>query len=274
MFYIKLIITGLALSMTLTTSLFAFDKIHGSHGAIKKLNYDSLFSLAVPLDESAAANEALEKCIDAYGGQKKLQALQSMQIKYRSAIVMARDTIEITKYYQPDRRYKIIRDNITGREVRILNGQKSWFIGRDTVMALYSGRYKAELFSYLTLSMPLAAVTEPFSEIRYGTRDNDSLGYYYMKKNDSVLIIIGIDPEDNMIKSSEGIIYQDTTSFIFVNKLSDYRSVDGYRFPFYLVNISMGLEVARSVVTSLEINPQFSPSIFLPSGASTKESNR
>jgi hypothetical protein len=131
-------------------------------------------------------------------------------------------------------------------------------------MVLDSGRYKAELFSYLTLAMPLAMRAERFDDIRYGTRDDDSLHYIYMKKRDSLTIVIGIDPIDHFIKSSEGVIQQEDASFVFINWLSDFQQTDGYWFPHALTNISMGLKVATSVLVNVEINPGLKDSEFAP----------
>ena len=254
----------LVISLLGSNSIFGFENFHGHKAAIEKLNYDSLFTSATPIKNSPAGQKLIERCILAYGGEIHLQQLKSFKIQYYMENILSDDKIEVDKFFTRDRQYKIIRYQQPSFECRILNGTESWFIGRDTTLIIYSGKYKAELFSYLTLSMPLGIKTEPFSEIKYGTRSNDSLSYLYMKKNDSLMIILGIDNKDNFIKYVEGVIYQDTTSFVFVNKLGNYRKVNGYFFPYTLVNISMGLEVAKSVVTDIEINPIFNENEFTP----------
>lgn len=254
----------LAIILLISSSTFASAGFHGQKAAIKKLNYDSLFSAAAPIDNSFEGKKLIENCINAYGGEEHLKALSSFKIRYSMEAFLSNTKLEVDKFFSQDRKYKIIRHQEPSSESRILNGTDSWFIGRDTTIVIYSGKYKAELFSYLTLSMPLGIKTEPFSEIKYGTRENDSLSYLYMKKNDSLLIILGIDNKTNFIKYVEGIIYQDASTFVFVNKLDDFRKVDGYFFPHSLVNVSLGLEVARSVVTNIEINPIFKEIEFEP----------
>jgi hypothetical protein len=185
-------------------------------------------------------------------------------------MMMSNDSITVDKFFIRDRMYKIVRHRPGGIEERIVNKSQAWFSGRDTVFALDGGRYNAELFSYLTLSMPLSVRTEPFSDVRYGHREDDPLAYLYMKKQDSLMIVLGIDPSDYTVKTSEGIVYQDTTTLVFINLFGDFDTFDGYLFPRSLVNISMGLEVARSRVTKIRVNPHLESNDFRPRPMRTK----
>jgi hypothetical protein len=179
---------------------------------------------------------------------------------YRSKRFMTRDSIHVTKSFQVDRKHKMMRRD---RE-RILNGTFAWSQSPDTLIRLDGGRYRAELFSYLTLAMPLALESESFTGMRFGHREADSLAYIYLDKPDTLMMVIGIDPRDHLIKSSEGIIRHGGRGFVFINRLSDYREHQGYWFPHHLVNISMGLEVARSRLTNVEVNVPFDHLEFVP----------
>lgn len=260
----KTICIFLLLITLLSVNTFAFDSMHGHKTAAFKLNYDSLFQTATPLKDSPEGKALIDNCIKAYGGEEKLNKLESCHLVYSTDAFMMKQSITVEKSFTRNRQYKITRYQQPQNESRILNGNDSWFIGRDTVLFLNSGRYKAELFSYLTLCMPLAIKTEPFSEIRYGTRTNDSLLFLYLKKNDTLMSVLGIDPKDYLIKNVEGVIYQDTNTFVFINKFDDFRDEDSYLFPHSLINISMGLEVGRSKLLSVKINPIFKDNEFLP----------
>ncbi len=242
----------------------AFDNFHGQKAAIEKFNYDSLYTAATSVEKSEAGQKLIEDCIAAYGGVEHLKNLSSCRIQYFMEVFLSAKDITVEKTYTNKRQYKIIRHQKPAIEARIIDGAKSWFIGRDTTLVLFSGKYKAELFSYLTLSMPLAMQTEPFSEMRYGTRNNDTLSYIYMKKNDSLMVVLGIDNKTHFIKYAEGVIYQDTNTFVFVNYFDNFKKVDGFVFPHSLENISMGLLVAKSVVTNIEINPILKENEFTP----------
>lgn len=247
---------------------------HNFHGiqGVEKLNYDSLFVDAIPLEKSKAGQTLLAGCMKKYGGEEKLKSLKSFRLKYEmSAIMGGSHPVQLVKSYQVGRKYKVFKSGMTGIEQRIINGGDAWFIGRDTIITLHSGRYKAELFSYLTLGMPLAAKSERFDDIRYGQRDSDSLRYIYMTKTDSLMIIIGIDPEDHLIRSSEGLIRQENGNYVFINRFSEFSEYDGYLFPNELVNISMGLEVGRSKLIGVDINVDFDESEFRPGKSAEKK---
>ncbi|MEE9553581.1 MAG: hypothetical protein V3W18_04715 [candidate division Zixibacteria bacterium] len=239
-------------------------QLHDFKG-VEKLNYDSLYSTAIDLEKSEAGAKLLADCIEKYGGEKKIGELQSFRLSYEmKARILGPEPVEITKIFQRNRKYKVSREKTDGSEQRILNGDRAWFAGRDSTYELSGSRYKSELFSYLTLAMPLAARTERFDGIRFGTRDSDSLEYIYMDKKDSLMIVIGIDPVDKLIKSSEGYIRQNKGGIVFINYFSDFRKIDGYIFPHHLTNISMGLEVGKSQLTGVEINVNFDDNEFSP----------
>jgi len=230
-----------------------------------KIKYDSLFAEAIPLSESKAGQGLFWKCIETYGGKEHLENLRSFELTYdMNPNFGDSKSIRVVKYYERGRKYKTIRNNPQGVEQRILNGDNAWYVGYDTMIVLDRGRYKAELFSYLTLSMPLAVDYERFDQIRYGTRKDDPFGYYYMSKDDSLMIIIGIDPEDYFVKSSEGVIRQGQETYNFANKFSDFEKFGGYWFAGSLRNISMGLAVGNSKLVKVRINPVFGPEEFEP----------
>lgn len=257
---IALGLVGGLLTNALTQTM---DRFH--HPPIsKKLNYDSLFTAAVDLSQSTRGQEVVQLCIEHYGGRKKLDQVRSLRLTYAMLLMLSKDSTTVVKSYADDRRYKVSRRQIDAEEQRILIHDSAWFVGRDTIFAMQKTRYCAELFSYLTLTLPKALYAEPFSAIRYGTRTRDSLVYIYCRKNDSLTMVVGIDPHDFSIVSSEGIIQGDSVQTVFVNKFSDFGLYDGFLFPRQLVNISMGLEVGRSHLTSVAVNPVFDMNEFTP----------
>ncbi len=202
MTYLRLVLFFiLALNTLAIGDALCFDNFHSGHHSYPKLNYDSLFAEAVSVDQSAEAKELIEQCIARYGGAEKLGKLKSFHLELSMLMLMSRDSITVEKFFVRDRMYKIVRHRSDGIEERILNQNQAWYSGKDTLYALSSGRYNAELFSYLTLSMPLGIITESFDDSRFGHRTDDSLAYLYLKKPDSLMIVLGIDPSDYTIRS-------------------------------------------------------------------------
>ena len=78
------------------------------------------------------------------------------------------------------------------------------------------------------------------------------------------MLILAVDPADFLTYSAEGVIYNDTSSFVFINNFGHHKEYDGYIFPASLTNISMGLIVGRSTLSKVELNVDFEESYFMP----------
>lgn len=260
----RILILALTLSLILSIPSAAFQKFHGEHGP-PKVNYDSLFENATVLDQSEEGQKLLDDCIKAYGGREKLEALKSLKIHWRMIGMASEDTIDVIKTIKFNRQYKVEVHKPDNFEMRIINGNDAWHQNKDTVIFLDQGRYKAELFSYLVLAMPLAAVNERFDEIRYGNRgEGDPMSYLYFQKDDSLMMVVGIDRQDKYIKNIEGVIRQGESNFIFVNRFTAFFNHDDWIFPHQMINISMGLTVGESFLKEIEINPTIEINEFAP----------
>ena len=262
-------LTLITLIILLYTSSVYSQKFHSGHEGhgkqeSSKLNYDSLFTEAIPLSKSVEGQALIENCINKYGGEETLSKLNNYQLRYSMMPMMSSDSVNVIKSFDRNYKYKIVKEDSQKNETRIFNGASAWFENTDTVMVIDSGRYKSEYFSFLTLSMPFGMKNIEFNQIRYGVRDEDPLSYIYMEKSDTLMIILGIDPTDHFIKSSEGIVYQGENNFVFINKFDDFKKVNGYYFPFDLINISMGLEVARSRLSEVIVNGDIKENYFRP----------
>jgi hypothetical protein len=235
------------------------DKFHHKKSS-PKVNYDSLSAAAKHLDESVHGQQLVENCINSYGGVEKLQSLNSFELTYESKSRFGGEPYKLVKMFQRGRRYKISRLS----EERILNGKECWFRKEDAVMDLDSGRYRAELYSYLTLALPLAIRTEEFDTVKYGEVPDDPLAYIYLDKKDSLMVVAGIDKKDYRIRSVAGIIRQGEENYIFVNYFSDFEQHNGYLFAGRVRTVSMGLEVSSADLKSVRVNPEFSDKDFRP----------
>lgn len=254
----------LALAIMLATTSYAYDKIHGDGHVVPKVNYDSIFEQATPLSESAEGQALVDDCIERYGGLEKLSRIKSMKLIYKMVMALTQDTSEIVKFYASDRKLKTIRTRGEHVKERTLNRNLAWLILDDSLSDIGEHRLKAELFSHLTLSLPAAMKNRPFAQVRFGRRADDSLLYIYMVKQDTLMIIAGIDPKELLIKSVEGIIYKAEGYSVYVNLFTDFREQHGYLFAHSLTNISLGLTVGQSILESVEINPTLAQDFFKP----------
>jgi hypothetical protein len=246
------------------TASHGFDGIHGSGFGRAKLNYDSLFQAAIPLAESEEGRKLVAHCISAYGGVEHLGKLRTQALHYRMAMTLSAGEAEASKYVSSERRHRAVRHLGEFTKERLLNGDSAWRIVGDSVCPLQGADYCGQLFSYFTLNLPLAMTADDFSEVRYGRRNGDPLSYIYMLIPDSLMFIAGIRAGDGMVMSSEGVMLATHKRSTYINLFSDHREEEGYIFPHLLTNISLGLEVAKSVLLGVDLNPALTDDLFKP----------
>jgi hypothetical protein len=250
------------------------DRFHHGRRASSAPDLDSLFAAATPLEKSAEAQSLIEDCMERYGGRRKLGNLKSYRLYYRMKSLMNPESLDVVKSFQAGRRYRIDRHGGRIHEARILSRDQSWYQNLDTLICMTHGsRHRAELFSYLSLAMPLAIETEGFEEIRYGLRRDRPYAYIYMDKPGSLMVCLGIDPIDHTIRSIDGLIRHSGSTSVFEHRFDDLRYHDGYLFPHRVTNVSMGLEVGRSVLKDVDVNPDLGEDYFAPAPRSVTGSS-
>ena len=231
---------------------------HQSSGP--KVDYQALLEAASPLSENREGQDLLQACLAAYGGSEKLAKLQGLRLTYSLAGSSDPAKGSTSKSFQLGRRYKVVQD---GRE-RILNGGDCWVQDKDQTWKMDDFRYRAELFSYLVLAMPYAAETEHFDQVRFSRDQEQGLGLFYFVKTDSLMIIMGVDTSDHLVKATTGVLPNGENTMVFVNKFDDFRAVDGFLFPHKLTNYSLGMMMGENVLEKAEVNPVFPATEFLP----------
>lgn len=273
----KILLIAMALLIT-SASVYSFDpagKGHAKGPAIKynhwlldkdvieKLNYDSLWEAAAPIDKSQEGQKLIDDCINAYGGEENLSKVNSLKLEYDLDVTLLNKKQQIINEFQKGLKHKTIcMENGDFQFERVLNNNKSWKETNDTTYVIDTHNFKKEMFDYLMLTMPLGMKTEKFSEVRYGRRAGDSLQYIYMMQPDSLVLAVGINPTDHLIHKTEGVVLHNEKRFVFISLFADFKDFDGYIFPTRRTNISMGLQVGDEVLTNVTINPDFAANNF------------
>ena len=263
------LIAGMAALLSAGTGEPSFHGVHEDGEASSKLPYEFMYAEATPLSESDDAQALLEGCFAAYGGRDHLAALNSVCLTHEISSAMSGDG-QAERMVSDGRHYRIERSG----EVRTLNGSTAWYRSEKGTAELVGTRYRGELFSYLTMRLPQIIEIESFSEPRYATRSGDPLGYIFFDKSDTLLLVLGIDPETHLIRSSEGVIRNGESTTVYINRFDGHKDFDGYIFPTQLTNISMGIEVAKSDLVKVELNCGADAADFDLDGSGTKREGR
>jgi hypothetical protein len=267
---IILAVLGIASLLSAGDGKKSFHGVHGGSESTPKLDYEELYEAAVPLSNSEEGRAELERCLQAYGGRDHLAGLTSVCLTYD----MQSDIFQsgpVERVVASGRRYRI---EIPG-QVRALDGQRAWFEIDSKPGEIEGRRYNGELFSYLTMRLPGIIEAENFEEPRFARRDGDDLGYLFFDKPDSLMLVVGVDPQTGFIRSSEGVVRSAGGYVVYINRFEDHATFDGYVFPRKFVNISMGLEVATSSLTGVEVGCEAGADVFdLESPQRARESLR
>lgn len=258
-----------------TMSVYSFDKGNQEKGTIVKsdhylqgkeiflkLNYDSLWNEASDI-YTEEGQKLVNSCIDKYGGMEHLNNINTLKLNYQSKSALLDNIQDISKYFQKGLKHKtVITENGNLVKERVLNGNKAWDKTPEITQEIILQEYKKEYFEYIQQSMPMGINNESFTGIRYGKRENDNLEYIYLKNDDTLITILGIDPKDYLIHKIEGVIIQDDHRFVYIYFYSDFNDYQGYTFPSKRKYVSMGLEVSTAELVSVEINPTFDENEF------------
>ncbi len=110
----------LAVAVTSANGQHDFHSFHGGTGEAK-LDYDSLASAAVPIEDSAEGKALAEACLARYGGAEKLTGLEGFRLVYLMR-GSGPDTTVVTRTFQRDRRHRFRKND----ETRIFNGTEAW----------------------------------------------------------------------------------------------------------------------------------------------------
>lgn len=264
------------LAYTVVLGLFSFSAASGQHkfhhsGESSILNYDSLFASAESVKDSKRGRDVIETCLEKYGGRDFLKKLESIRLTVKMVPVGRSDSVEVLKFYKNDRKFKFIRNPGSDWESRVIKENRAWFQSQDTAYVVGDQLYKTWLFSYLYTAGPLPLIRERFDDIRYGTRENDSLEYIYMSKKDSLIFILGIDGDDLLIKSAEGIIKRGDKNTVYALYFEDYKKFDDYYFPEKFTTYSLGMKVSVSFLDDIQINADIDDAEFEPAKIANKK---
>jgi len=268
-FFVLPLVLGAAALLTAGDDRPSFHGVHEGTERSGKLPYEFMYSGAMPLSESEDGRSLLEGCFAAYGGREHLARLESFRLVHDLESEMyASGRIERT--IATGRRYRIEREN----DVRTLDGGHAWSQRKEAVVELGEQRYRSELFSYLTMRLPMSLEAEGFDEPRFATRGGDPLGYLFFEKPDTLMIVVGIDPETFLIHTSEGIIRSGDGIVVYINRFAEHEEFDGYVFPTQMTNVSLGMEVGQSKLISVDVNCETRNSEFDLGGAGVLREGR
>ena len=223
----------------------------------------------LPLGMAAqTADEIIKKAIDARGGIDKIKATQSERITGRVSFARG---IEGTLTLELERPHKLYSEvSVEGQKVlRVYDGKSGWtfnpFEGNKAVLLMSAEELK-DMPDESDQDGPIVDYKAKGSQIELvGKEDLDGKPHYRLKitsKSGEVRSYL-IDASTFLTTKWEGLRKVGDQELPWESNLSDYRDVQGLKFPFKIDQGSPGTEYKQTlIVDKVEINPKMDESHF------------
>ncbi|HXY23950.1 MAG TPA: hypothetical protein VEI73_04825 [Candidatus Acidoferrum sp.] len=214
-------------------------------------------------------DDIVNKAIAARGGMAKIKAVQSERISGQVSLAQGVEGTVLLELQRPHKLYSEI--NVEGKKiVRVYDGKSAgWminpFTGNEEPQPMSEEDLK-DMPDEADLEGPLVDYKAKGSEIELaGKEDLDGKAVYHLKltsKNGETRTYF-VDASTFLTTKWEGIRRIGDKPLPWESTLSDYRDVEGLKFPFKIDQGSPGTEFRQTLtIDKIELNPKIEDSHF------------
>lgn len=219
---------------------------------------------AAPADDAGAV---IESVLSAYGGWTWLSAIKGYRAEGTVLTGHQESEKPTSRLFVRPGRLKVVISHPGRDEVRLLDGGKGWRTG--------SGRALVEADGVMLDSMVLQAARANLPWILAERRDVAKLGDSLAvpgRSLTSVIVPLGegltltafVDPATHLIDRVITQLDRPAMTTGFEARFSDFREVEGVRFPFREENFASGTHTASTQIVTLSLNPKNTEADFRP----------
>lgn len=228
-----------------------------------------LVCLLPPAAVAQTADEIVKKDVDARGGIEKIKAVQSERITARLTSGQGVEAAVVLELKRPHKMHSEV--TVEGQKiVRVYDGKsEGWtinpFAGSKDVQPMSADDLK-EAPDESDMDGPLVDYKSKGKQIELvGKEDLEGKPVYRLKvtnKNGEVRSYL-LDASSFLTVKWEGIRKIDGKEFPWQSSLSDYREIQGMKFPFKIEQSSPGTEFRQGLtIEKIEIDPKIDESRF------------
>jgi outer membrane lipoprotein-sorting protein len=233
--------------------------------------------LLLPVTAGAqTADEIVSKALAARGGVDKIKAVQSERITGRITFPQGLEGTFVLELKRPRRMH--IEISIQGQKViRVYDGKSAgWMVNpfaENKDVQPMSAEELKNISDESDFDGPLVDYKAKGSEIELvGKEEFDDKPVYRLKltnKNSDVRFYL-FDASSFALVKWEGVRRIEDKEFSWESFFSDFRDVQGMKFPFRIEQGSPGTEIKQNLITDkIEINPQIDDAQFSKPAAPT-----
>jgi len=219
-------------------------------------------------DESTKGKKLFDKALAACGGAQKFAQIENFVINTQIAINTAQGEMKVdsvTTFVIPDKLHQVLNLPM-GQMKQIISGDKAWAVTPQGTVDIPESQRKDMQASIFRDWINLFHITE-----------SEELNVQYLETGEfddtKVEIILVSDGKGNSVK-----LFLDANSFVPIKQeykgmdmtgpaemeeiYSDFREVNGIKFPFNVLVRSDGKKYLESKVTEIKFNTEIDSSIF------------
>lgn len=220
---------------------------------------------ATPADPQVRSRIA--SILEAYGGRAKLAAVKAYRVEGSVFSAMRHEEVPTTRVFARPDRFKSLIDYPGGIEARIVDGHRGWRMSHGVPLREVEGPMLLAMELQAARSdLPwlLAEREADFRVIEPRREDGEMLPGLEVALGEGLVLRVWTHPRTHLVVVSQGALRTGEAFTYFENFFSDFRVVDGVKFPFHEENFASGTQTGVTTVKRIVVNPKLGPGEFRP----------
>lgn len=226
-------------------------------------------SLATGEEKTPVVPERLlvAEILKAYGGEQALGKIRTVFAKGHIDAFMQGDEGTSTRYFQRPRKLRAELVYKNSAETRILNGSRGWrrsnnkppaeVIGPPLLGMVYQYKYLDLPFGFLDNSYTITLLPRE-------TLHGEAVDVLLLSDAEGPPMRVYVDAKTHLIARVVGSFSFGGMGTELAAEFFDYRSVEGIRFPFRIVNYGGENKIAETLINEMRLNQEMRDTLFQP----------
>ena len=209
----------------------------------------------------------IKAVIAAYGGESRLARITSVYAKGSIEAFMRGDRGTSTRYFKRPRKLRAELVYQKSSETRILNGFRGWRgNANEPLPEVHGPSYLAMAYQFKYLDLPFGFLDKGYKISYLGRETLRALPVevLQLEDNEGTIMRVSIDDGTHLIVRVVGSFGIGPGGAELAAEFSDFRDVEGVKFPFRVTNYSGENKIAETLVTEIRVNKEMPETLFQP----------
>ena len=217
-------------------------------------------------ETTAAVATLVGKVMAAYGGEAALKKIATVYAKGVIETVLRQDGGTSTRYFKRPRKLRAELAYKNSSETRILSGFRGWRgSSGQALREVHGPPYLAMAYQAKYLDLPFGFLDKSYSISHAGSEQVDSVTAQVLRleDNEGTVMRVYIDPTGLIIRVA-GSFTIGSEGTELVADFSDFRNIEGIKFPHRIANYSGRNKIAETAIQEIKLNREMPDQLFQP----------